>query len=231
MSMICTQCGKTIEEEQAAFCPFCGTKIIPAGTRKAQADPEAEGWIRKALAETAYPARKKILLQGLAACPDSREIRWELLFIGEETTEKRRRAMYFSIIRNWVLEIYRKPEIFSEKERDAMRAKLFDAPELEETFALFEDPEEKQREYLLRLCKEFIEIFLEGDSEVMGSWFGFRLERNREKKLAAPVALMIKRVRKDEKLSPEQREQLWQTLYRAYSERVDGKTEYLEAQL
>ena len=230
MNAVCTRCGKKVEGEGLAFCPYCGEKL-PAAEKEikpAVRNEEAEKWVQKALGRTSFPERKKILLQGLAACPDSREIAWELLFIGEEEPRKRGGNIDFSIIKCWILEIYRTPGDFSAERTDRMRAELFDSPQLKKCLAQFGDPEGKQQEYLLRLCREYVEIFLEGNSRVMGSFFGFRFEGNREKKLAAPLAEMIGRIRKDEKLLPEQREQLWKTLYRAFSERVSGKTEYLD---
>ena len=76
-----------------------------------------------------------------------------------------------------------------------------------------------------------MELFLEGSNLVMGNIFGFRLERNKEKKLAVPVAEMVGRIRADEKLLPEQREQLWKILYQAYGVRTGGKMEYLDETL
>ena len=224
--MICSRCGKTIEVEGVAFCPYCGAKLETETAPDAR-NEEAEKWISKALSMKSYPERKKILQKGLEACPDSREIRWEMLFIGEPE-EKRPRGIDFSIIKSWILEIYRVPGDFSAERRDRMRAQLFDAPELKECFALFEHPEDKQREYLQRLCREYVELFLEGSNLIMGNIFGFRLERNKKKKLAVPVAEMIVRIKADEKLLPEQREQLWKAMYQAYGARTGGKTEYLD---
>ena len=62
----------------------------------------------------------------------------------------------------------------------------------------------------------------------MGNLFGFHSNRNKEKKLAAPVANMIGRIRADEKLLPEQREQLWKALYQGYAARVGGNTNCLD---
>ena len=42
---------------------------------------------------------------------------------------------------------------------------------------------------------------------------------------------MIARIRADEKLSPEQREQLWKALYQGYAARANGNTEYLDEML
>lgn len=226
MNIICRQCGKMIEGEGAAFCPYCGAKLEKEPAAEVR-NEEAEKWIRKALAVNSYPERKKILMKGLEVCPDSREIRWEMLFIGEPET-KRTRYIDFSIIKCWILEMYRNPKEFKDEKKDRMRAQFFDAPELMRTLNLFGNPEEKQREYLQRLCREYVELFLEGSNQVMGNLFGFRNERNKEKKLAIPVAQIIDGIRADEKLLPEQREQLWKVLYQAYGTRTGGEMGYLD---
>ena len=226
MNRSCGRCGKEIEGEGIAFCPYCGAKLMASNVPETH-DEEAEKWVSKALAAPNYPERRKILLKGLEACPDSREIRWELLFVGEKDRNGTK-GVDFSVIKSWILEIFRKPEIFTDEKRERMHAQLFDAPELIDTLNRFEDPEEKQKEYLQRLCREYVELFLEGSNEVMGNIFGFRIERNREKKLAVPVAKMIERIRADEKLLPDQREQLWKAMYQAYGTRTEGKTVYLD---
>ena len=226
MSVICNQCGKMIEGEGIVFCPYCGAKV-QAETTSEFRNEEADKWVRKAQAVTSYPERKKILLKGLEACPGSPEIAWELLFVGQEGPKKGK-ALDFSIIKCWILEIYRKPGELSAEKQDSMRAQLFDAPELKACLERFADPEQKQKEYLLRLCREYISIFLEGDSQVMGRLFGFSLERNKEKRLAEPVARMIERMKTDEKLLPEQREQLALAMRIAYLSRANGNEQYLD---
>ena len=228
MSIICGQCGKTIEGEDMAFCPYCGTKL-EAATHVTET-PEEEKWLRKAAQVKSYPERREILLKGRKECPDSREIRWELLFTGEQE-DKHRWTVDFSVIKCWVLEMYRKPGDFTEEKRNRMREKLFEDPELKECLEMYGDPEGKQREYLQRLSREYVELFLEGSNEVMGYFLGFHSDRNKDKKLAVPVAEMIKRVREDEKLSTDQREQLWKALYQGYAARNGGRTEYLDERL
>ena len=229
MSIHCGQCGKTIAGENMAFCPYCGAKLEIRNTTE-PGNEEAEKWIRKASAVTSYPERKKILRKGLEAYPGNREIEWELLFIGEEE-KKKGRVFDFSIIKCWALEFYRKPQDFSEEKKDKMRSCLFDDTDLKQCLSRYENPEEKQNEYLQRLCREYVELFLEGNNQVMGNIFGFQIERNKEKKLAVPVAEMISRIKEDEKLLPEQREQLWKALYHGYAARTGGKTEYLDERL
>ena len=96
MNMTCNQCGKYIEGDGIAFCPYCGAKLT-AGENGPR-NEEAEKWIRKALGVNSYPERKKILQEGLKACPDSCEIEWEMLFIGEEPS-KGKWGIDFSIIK------------------------------------------------------------------------------------------------------------------------------------
>ena len=228
MNRICNQCGKTVEGEGMAFCPYCGAKLEAAAPE--ERNEEAEKWVNKALAATSYPERKKILEQGLAACQDSREIKWELLFIGEQGPKKGK-FVDFSIIKCFILEMYLKPGDFSAEKRDQMRAGFFDEPRLKETLALFDDPEAKQREYLQRLCRDYVELFLEGNSQVMGNIFGFQFGRNKEKRLAVPVARMIDNIRADEQLLPEQREMLRKAMYQGYGARTGGRMEHLDTAL
>ena len=231
MSIVCRQCGKTIEGEGMAFCPYCGDKLPEKKeTPSMPRNEEAEKWVCKAMAATSYPERKKILLKGLEACPDSLEIEWEMLFIGEKEPGKTR-GIDFSIIKSWILEIYRCPGDFSEEKRDRMRSLLFDDRKLKRCLGRFENPEDKQREYLQRLCREYVELFLEGSNQVMGNIFGFHIGKDKEKRVAVPVAEMIARIRADGKLLPEQREQLWKALYQGYAAWANGKTEWLDARL
>ena len=173
MTNVGSQCGKTFEGEALAFCPYCGAKLVPAPEENAEpVDEEAMKWVRKAQAAVSYPEKKKILLKGLESCPESREIRWELLFVGEEPA-KRGKTPEFAIIGCWVLEIYRNPGNFTEGRREEMRARFFDAPQLVRCLDTYADPERKQEEYLRRLCREYIEIFLEGDSRAEMDRFTF----------------------------------------------------------
>ena len=226
--MKCLQCGKEITGEGIAFCPYCGAKIgtEAAGIPEQETDPRVAEWITKAMRMTSLPERKKVLDQAKAEFPDAREIDWELLFIGRPNPKPPRGRIDFSIIKSHLLQMYRTPGDFSAEQRDRMRTELTEDPEMERVAGMFPDPEGKKREYLLRICLEYIEIFLEEDSRVMGSLFGFKLVRNKGKAVAVPVSEMIRRMDADEKLTPEQHEMLRQTMIQAFSERMGG-TEYL----
>ena len=150
--MICRQCGKEIMGEGISFCPYCGAKLSAGETATASsASKEAEEWVRKALRVTSLPERKKILDQAKKACPDAPEIDWELLFIGKPNPKPKRGRMDFSIIKSWLLQMYRNPGEFSAEERDAMRHELFEGEQLRAILATAPDPAAKMQEYQDRL--------------------------------------------------------------------------------
>ena len=215
--MNCIRCGRQFEGEGMRFCPFCG-----AEQREEKPEhPDAAKWVEKALAVKNLKEREKVLLQAREACPDCLSIEWELLFIGHPRKPPRGK-MDFSIIKSYLLEIYRKPGDFSPERLDEMRRELFDDPQLRRCQALSGTPEATLEDYIRRLCQDYIEIFLEGDSRVSGTIFGFRLERNRSRALAAPVARMIEAIRQDQALTPEQQTLLTHGLYRGFEQRTGG---------
>ena len=211
--MTCRQCGKEITGDGISFCPYCGAQL--SATEERNVSKAAEEWIRKALKVTSLPERKKILEQAKKACPDDPEIDWELLFIGTPDPKPPKGKLDFSIIKSWLLQIYRKPEDFSKEKRDAMRQELFDGPELRTFLAKTGNPQERMNEYLGRLCREYIDIFLKEDNQLMGNFFGLRIGRNREKILQGAVESMIQRIESDEKLTPEQKQMLREAMIRA----------------
>ena len=211
--MNCNKCGKEITGEGIAFCPYCGAKLTAAGG--GNVSREAEEWIQKALKVTSLPERKKILEQAKAACPEEPAIDWELLFIGTPDPRPARGKLDFSIIKCWVLHIYRKPEDFSEEKRNIMRRELFDSPQLQAALATYANPQDKMREYLERLCREYIDIFLKEDNQLMGNFFGLRLGRNRTKILEDAVSGMVRRVEADEQLTPERKQMLREAMAQA----------------
>ena len=213
MAAVCRQCGKEITGDGISFCPYCGSRL-EAIPEKA-VSKEAEEWIRKSLSVTSLPERKKILEQAKKACPEDPEIDWELLFIGTPDPKPPRGKVDFSIIKSWLLQIYRKPDDFSAEKRDAMRHELFHGAQLQSVLASCENQEQKMREYLERLCREYVDIFLKEDNQLMGNIFGLRIGRNRTKILENAAAEMIRRAEGDELLSDEEKQMLRESMIRA----------------
>ena len=211
--MICRQCGKEIPGDGMIFCPYCGAKLSAAEEKRVS--EEAAEWIQKAMKVTSLPERKRILEKAKQDCPDDPEIDWELLFIGTPDPKPPRGKMDFSIIKSWLLQIYRKPEEFSKEKRDAMRNELFHSPQLQSALAAYDNPEQKMREYLERICREYVDIFLKEDNQLMGNIFGLRIGRNQTKILEGAVQEMIRRVEADGQLSSEEQQMLQESLIQA----------------
>lgn len=228
MGMHCRRCGRKLADEGMKFCPWCGSQVSDPGKEEPAADPRMKEWIRKALAETGLPKRKRILEKAKEEFPDAPEIDWELLFIGHENPKPRRGQIDYSIIKSSLLNIYRAPGDFSPEERERMRKELFEDPQLTRLLAASGNPEGRMREYLQRLCSEYTEIFLAGDNRINGTIFGFSLKRDTGKAIAGTVSQMLRNMDADAALSSERREMLRDALIRAYLGTEGGKIEYLE---
>ncbi len=213
MRTVCIHCGKTIEGEAISFCPYCGTRSLPREEKTVS--KEAEEWLRKAMKATSLPERKKILEQARKACPDDPGIEWELLFVGTPDPKPAWGKLDFSIIKSWLLQIYRAPGDFSEEKRDAMRKELFEGEQLQKVLEASGNPEGKMREYLERLCREYVDIFLKEDNRLMGNLFGFRMGRNRDKALEGAVEGMIRQIEADSDLDTERKQMLREAMMRA----------------
>ena len=222
----CAWCGKMIHDPGAGFCPYCGKKL--SGESEAPAD-EIQKLIMEANTCTVIFDRAKLLSEARTKYPESREIEKELLFIGD-IPEKKKEAGFFCI-RCYNLELYLEPKEFSKKAKQGMRISLFSNEKLSAYLAASDARERDMNEYLYRLCREFTELFLLGSNRYMQGFFGIRSGKKPEKLLAGPMARMIQNVKKDEELAPENRKLLVRNLYTAFSDRFDGKTEFLDALL
>ena len=211
--MTSIKCGKEITGEGMAFCPYFGVRLETEKEKTVSA--EAEEWIRKAMKVTSLPERKKILEEARRACPNDPAIDWELLFIGTPDPKPVRGKMDFSIIKSWLLQIYRTPGEFSAEKRNAMRKELFEGGQLQKVLAASADPEGKMREYLERLCRDYIEIFLKEDNRLMGNIFGLRIGRNRDKVLGDAVESMIGQIESDKELAQDRKQMLKEAMIRA----------------
>lgn len=222
----CAWCGKTIHDPGAGFCPYCGKKRL--GENETPVD-EIQVLIRKADECTVIFERAKLLSEARKKYPNSREIEKELLFIGD-IPEKKKEAGFFCI-RCYNLELYLEPKEFSKKAKQSMRLGLFSNEKLKAYLDNSDDRERDMNEYLYRLCREFTDLFLLGSNRYMQGFFGIRSGKKPEKLLAGPMARMILNVKKDEELSEENRKLLSENLYLAFSDRFDGRTEFLDALL
>ncbi len=228
MKMICPQCGKSSVTEEGLFCPFCGSRLEPE-EKKDSVSAEEKRWLEKADQTQNVIEREKILLKAREACPDSYPIEWELLFIGHERKERNR--VDYSRIKCYLLHMYFEPEIFSSARMEENRQELFGDPQLQKCLKMSGTPDQTLSEYLLRLSREYIDIFLAHDARINRTFLGFHVERNLDKTLSRVGANMLIRIRDDELLSTEHRGQLYCAFYQAMSEQLGGRTSQLDEEI
>lgn len=221
----CPHCARALAVETgAAFCPFCGGALSKAV--QGAEDEAVRTLLAKAEAQ-ADPAKKYALLtKAQAAYPDSLSVAEELLFLGR-LHERTSRTIDFSVIKCYLLMAYLEPDTLPPGKGQAMRAELFHHPSLERCLALCEDPTVYLSHYLTRLSGQFIDLFLRGSSHYMRRVFGMGLESRAPKLLAAPAARMLKAMRGDQDLTPQQRALLMHAFYAAFSAQLGGDTQWL----
>lgn len=224
--MKCSRCGQEIGTEGASFCPFCGSELSKTNA----SNIKVTEWLQKVNNATSIPERKKILEKAMKECPDQPELEWEYLFIGHEKKQKRMKVD-FSIIKSYLMHIWLTPKEFDREMTDDMRKEIFEDPQLIRCLNMAADRDKCMNDYLHRLCLEFIEVFLDGNTTYNRSLFGFRLDNRREKWMADPAAIVILNIRADPVLTDEQKQMLVRHFYQAFSEATGGKTSWLDAAL
>ena len=225
----CPKCGRAVAAETgAAFCPFCGGPI--SHTEAKPDSSEVQALLARA-ADTDDPVKKhKLLIQAQEAAPDSLAVAEELLFLGR-LYQRDSHTLDFSVIKCYLLNPYLEPDSVSSDKRGAMRRELFGGPELERCLALSDDPAAFMIRYLTRLSTQYIDLFLHGSSRYMRRFFGFSLDSRAPKLLAIPAARMLAAMRDDAALTAEQRSTLMHAFFAAFSDRLNGDTQWLKQEM
>ena len=199
----------------------------------AQAAPVPKGalaLLEKAERQTDPVKKHELLLEAQAQFPDCLEVAQELLFLGR-LHERSPKKLDFSVIKCHLLHLYLTPETFSGDTQRQMRQELFAHPDLKRCQELASDADAFTRQYLERLSREFINVFLRGSNRYMRSFFGLRLDHRVSKLLADPLALMLANVHGDTDLDFEQRTMLYDALYRAFLLETGNDAKWIDALL
>jgi endogenous inhibitor of DNA gyrase (YacG/DUF329 family) len=217
---LCPKCHAAVgAAEQAAFCPFCGEKLLPADLDLSAALREAD------------PVKKHDrLLALLEQHPDSLEVAEELLLLGR-LYERGKKGMDFSVIKCYVLNVYLEPEELKPLKREALRQEIFHHPDLDLCLTLAQEPNVFLRRYLTRLSAEFIRLFLKGSTRHMHAVFGYVNESKAPKHLALPAAQMLQAMQRDQSLTGAQKSLLMCAFYDAFSREMSGETRFLDEML
>ena len=216
---ICASCRRELPVPGAAFCPYCGAPIL-----RAEAIPPQAQEALDAAQKTEDPVKRHaLLMEARKTCPDCLAVERELLHLGR-LHERNPKKLDYSVIKCFLLHPYLTPNEFSQEKKDAMRAELLESEQLRRCQALAPDADGFTREYLERLSREFIHLFLEGSNVYMRSLFGFTFRKNTAKVLAPPAAQMLLHMQNDSALNTVQREMLMNSFYRAFALQMDNDT-------
>jgi hypothetical protein len=214
----CPKCHKPIgAAEEAAFCPFCGERLVK------EEGPD----LSAALAQDDPVKKHDMLLALREQYPESLAVAEQILYMGR-LYERSKKGLDFSVIKCYVLNVYLEPKSMKPDQREELRREIFHHPDLDACLKLTEDPEVFLRCYLERLSEDFTHLFLKGSSLYMHAFFGYVNERKAPKNLAAPAAGMLMAMRQDETLTGKQRTLLMQSFYRGFAHQMDGQTQYLD---
>lgn len=222
-STLCPRCSREITQPEAVFCPFCGaplaqqTDLVPAG---------AAALLQKASQQHNNRKKLALLQKAREEFPDCLAVEEEWLFQGK-LPQKAAQVLDYSGIKCHLLHFYLTPEDFPLTRQQAMRQELFEDPQLQRCLSLAASPEAFMTHYLERLCRGFIQVFLFGSNQYMPRLMGFQLERNAAKVLSAPVADMLRAIRADEALTPEQQASLCAALETAFAAECGGDMRWL----
>ena len=222
-NLICPRCRREIVQPQAAFCPFCASRL------SAESDatpPEAAALLEKASQQPNNRKKLALLQKAREQFPDCLAVEEEWLFQGKLPT-KAVGMLDYSGIKCHLLNLYLSPEDFDTDRQNAMRQELFHDPQLLRCLSLTNSPEVFTAHYLERLCREFIQIFLFGSNRYMPRLLGFQLERNAAKVLAKPVADMLRAMAADEALTQAQRAGLQGAMEAAFCAECGGEMRWL----
>lgn len=222
----CPSCRRELPVADGTFCPYCGAALA-----KGDELPEPIRAALDAAGKENDPVKKyRLLCDAREAFPNCLPIEEELLFLGR-LHERDGKNPTFDVIKCFLLHPYLTPKEFTPQKRDAMRQELFHHEQLERCKALAPDADAFVSHYLERLSEEFVRLFLEGSTYYMRSFFGFTSRKNAPRLLAEPVARMMENMAADEALTPDERRMLTHALYRGFSRRMDGQTEWLRQEL
>lgn len=154
-SIRCAKCGEetAYSARPPKFCAYCGGIFAE----------EAENrHLKAALAEPDYAKKRELLLSARAECPDSYEIEMELLCLGR-LYEKGRSADFYRIP-FWPLQALETPRAFPEGERRKMLSSFFENPAIPPVLELAPSPDAFWRDYLKRMAREYVNIFIRSSS-------------------------------------------------------------------
>lgn len=217
-SAVCPKCGKTTlyEGEAPKFCAHCGGEF-KIGEKK---DEALDKLLKNALSEGDTAKRYQLLLKAREAYPDCYEVEKEILFLGR--LYERGGKPDFYRIPYWPLAAYENPGEFSRKKREEMLTRFFENPEIDRVADLLGDKDAFWEEYLFRMAKGYVDLFLKGNN-ANSTFFGFRRREGEiMKRCAQSLVRMLANIEKADYPDEKLRKTLVRALWTEFVDAFDG---------
>ena len=240
MKLLCPLCGEETQvpdTEEAFACEKCGKRVRRVAYGKAfllqeagaslPGEEQALALVTKAEDEEDPVRKKKLLDEALALCPDSLAVNRELLHLGR-LWQRNPRKPDFHIIKCYLLHALQEPEEETPQMREEMLRELMAGDDLQKCLRLASSPEEFMTQYLQRICREYIQIFLASSGQYGGRVFGFQMF-NRARAMAPAVARMIRNA--DRLMPPDEAKQVQSALKEAFKQETLDEKGWLDKAL
>ncbi|MDO4484740.1 MAG: hypothetical protein Q4C54_10045 [Clostridia bacterium] len=165
----CDSCGRMLREIRVDT-----DMLLTAAGPMHPNEEKAIELVRRSQGEGKPEKRRKLILEAIDLCHDCLEAHRALLYLGW-LGDKQHKKLDLHNIKSYLLHVFHEPEAESEDMRRQMIEELVNGPELNTCLALAPDRELFIREYLMHLCRQYITVFLKGDSSIAGRFMGLQL--------------------------------------------------------
>jgi len=211
-SLRCEGCGAALKPRAHGAAVMLETTEDEKKADPPAEKPEVEALLARAAQERKPDRAHACIVQALEADPDSFAANRALLYHGK-LYEVVRRPGDFSLVKCYLLHVFEEPERYTPSQRDERVEELFRDPQLARTAALSGDEAAFLREYVRRLAREYVSIFIRGRSSIGRGAFGFpRSADVVRQRCAEVVATMEHNLRDEPRLTAEQCELLSEAL-------------------
>lgn len=162
--------------------------------------------------------------------PDDLRIQKELLLRGD-LHQRDSRNITFHVIKCYLLHAFEHPEKHSEDERKRMTRELFDHERVQKCLAIAPDKEAFLKEYLFDLSREYVRLFIAGDTSHTRALLGITIASKQPAFLAIPAFDVLNNMFLSPFLSKEEKLLAGGAFYQAYHAHMEGRTQPLDEKL
>ncbi len=169
------------------------------------------------LADTADDPRavRHALLAAEAQSPADEEVQRRLILLGR-LHERDPKKPDFSVIKSYLLHAFEHPGDHPPQQERAMARELFDDQRLVRVMGISPDPRAFLRRVLEDLSREYVRIFLLGDSRHVPRLLGLTMRHSAGKYAARPASDVIANIYQSPYLSQEEAHTLARAFYRGF---------------